>query len=41
MIVEKLENLSSLRSSLIHEIKKRKKKGKEEEPTKEEKEGKI
>lgn len=40
MIVEKLENLSSLRSSLIHEIKKRKKKGKEE-PTKEEKEGKI
>lgn len=28
MIVEKLENLSSLRSSLIHEIKKKKKKEK-------------
>lgn len=38
MIEEKLENLSSLRSSLNHEI--RKKKKKEEKPTKEEKEGK-
>lgn len=38
MIEEKLENLSSLRSSLNHEI--RKKEKKEEKPTKEEKEGK-
>lgn len=41
MLEEKLENLSSLRSSLNHEIRKKKKKeGKEEKPTKEEKEGK-
>lgn len=39
MIEEKLENLSSLRSSLNHQIKK--KGGKEEKPTKGEKEGKI
>lgn len=41
MIEEKLENLSSLRSSLNHEIKikkEKKKGGKEEKPTKEEKE---
>lgn len=43
MIEEKLGNLSSLRSSLNHEIRKKKKKEeeeKEEKPTKEEKEGK-
>lgn len=38
MIVEKLENLSSLRSSLIHEIKKKKKEKKKNQRKRKKKE---